>query len=150
QHPSKGCSVSIPTWHEFMAPILRAMSDGSVRDRSEITEAAADDVHLTETDRAVTLTTGQPMYANRVGWAISHLTQSGALSRPERSRYVINDLGWSLLLGHPAVTRADVGSATGYRRARSTQSGAPEVIENVDSLNPAELIDQGIKHTHAE
>src|SRR5690606_6146019 len=133
-----------------MAPILRVMSDGSVRDRSEITEAAADDVHLTETDRAVTLTTGQPMYANRVGWAISHLTKSGALSRPERGRYVINDLGRSLLIAHPAVTRADVEAATGYRRARSTQNAAPEVIENVDSLNPAELIDQGIKQIHAD
>ncbi len=142
--------MSIPTWHEFMAPILRVMSDGSVRDRSEITEAAADDVHLTETDRAVTLTTGQPMYANRVGWAISHLTKSGALSRPERGRYVINDLGRSLLIAHPAVTRADVEAATGYRRARSTQNAAPEVIENVDSLNPAELIDQGIKQIHAD
>jgi restriction system protein len=133
-----------------MAPILRVMSDGSVRDRSEITEAAADDVHLTETDRAVTLTTGQPMYANRVGWAISHLTKSGALSRPERGRYVINDLGRALLTAHPAVTRADVEAVTGYRRARSIQNAAPEVIENVDSLNPAELIDQGIKQIHAD
>ncbi|GMA93058.1 restriction endonuclease [Homoserinibacter gongjuensis] len=133
-----------------MAPILRVMSDGTVRDRSEITEAAADDVHLTEADRTVTLTTGQPMYANRVGWAISHLTKSGALSRPERGRYVVNDLGRSLLLAHPAVTRADVEAVTGYRRARSTQTTAPEVIENVDSLNPAELIDQGIKQIHAD
>src|SRR5690606_38998991 len=105
--------MSIPAWHEFMAPILRVMSDGAVRDRSEITEAAADDVHLTESERSITLTTGQPMYANRVGWAISHLTKSGALSRPERGRYVVNETGRTLLAMHPGVTRADVEAATG-------------------------------------
>jgi restriction system protein len=133
-----------------MAPILRVLSDGAVRNRSEITEAAADDVHLTDSDRAITLTTGQPMYANRVGWAISHLTKSGALSRPERGRYLINDVGRTLLAAHPTVTRGDVEAVTGYRRARTTQNTAPEVIDNVDSLNPAELIDQGIKQIHAD
>jgi len=133
-----------------MAPILRVMSDGAVRDRSEITEAAADDVDLTDADRSITLTTGQPMYANRVGWAISHLTKAGALSRPERGRYVLNDAGRTLLATRPAVTRSDVEAVTGYRRARTTQNIAPEAVENVDSLNPAELIDQGIKQIHAE
>jgi restriction system protein len=142
--------MSIPAWHEFMAPILRVMSDGAVRDRSEITEAAADDVHLTESERSITLTTGQPMYANRVGWAISHLTKSGALSRPERGRYVVNETGRTLLAMHPGVTRADVEAATGYRRERTVQNVAPELADNVDAYNPAELIDQGIKQIHAE
>lgn len=142
--------MSIPAWHEFMAPILRVMSDGAVRDRSEITEAAADDVHLTESERSITLTTGQPMYANRVGWAISHLTKSGALSRPERGRYVVNETGRTLLSAHPAVTRADVEAVTGYRRERTAQNVAPELGDNVDAYNPAELIDQGIKQIHAE
>lgn len=83
----------MPKWHEFMGPVLRVMSDGATRDRSEITDAAAAEVGLTPEEREVTLTTGQPMYANRVGWAIPHLSLAGALKRPERGRYLIADLG---------------------------------------------------------
>ena len=142
--------MAIPKWHEFMAPILRVMSDGTTRDRSEITEAAADDVGLTSAERAITLTTGQPMYANRVGWAISHLTKSGALARPERGRYVFAELGRMLLADHPAVTRADVERVTGYRRSRTALEPAAGTADDVESLDPAELIDQGVKQIHAE
>ena len=134
-----------------MAPILRVMDDGTIRDRSEITEAAADDVELSSSDREVTLTTGQPMYANRVGWAISHLTKAGALLRPQRGQYVINDQGRKLLSMYPAVSRADVEAVTGYRRAKSV-AGTPvaDLAEDVESLDPAELIDQGIKQIQAD
>ncbi|MEJ1089046.1 restriction endonuclease [Microbacterium sp. Mu-80] len=142
--------MSIPKWHEFMAPILRIMSDGAVRDRSQITLEAADDAGVSDSDRAITLTTGQPMHANRVGWAISHLTKAGALDRPERGRYRITDIGRQLLDGHPEVTRADVEAVTGYRRVKAQSESPVEVSEDADSLDPAELIDRGIKQIHAE
>lgn len=134
-----------------MAPILRVMNDGVVRDRSEITEAAAEVVDLTSAEREVTLTTGQPMYANRVGWAISHLTKAGALARPERGRYLISDQGRTLLTMHPTVTRAEVEAVTGYRHTRAVPGpAAAESADDVESLDPAELIDQGIKQIQAE
>lgn len=133
-----------------MAPILRVMSDGATRDRSEITQAAAEDVQLTIAERGITLTTGQPMYANRVGWAISHLTKAGALFRPERGRYVISEQGRTILSNHPAVTREDVENVTGYRRSRAVVDTATGATEDVESLNPAELIDQGIKQIQAD
>lgn len=141
----------MPKWHEFMAPVLRVMSDGATRDRSEITEAAAGEVGLTPDEREVTLTTGQPMYANRVGWAISHLARAGALEHPERGRYVIADLGRTLLDTRPGVTRADVEAFTGYRRSRVTPPvSAAESAAEIESLDPAELIDQGIKQIRAD
>lgn len=134
-----------------MAPILRVMSDGSVRDRSEITEAAAIDVGLSSADREIILSTGQYMYANRVGWAVSHLTGAGALARPSRGRYVIDEPGRLLLESHPSVTRADVENVTGYRRVRTVAPNAPvEDVDQVESLDPAELIDQGIKQIEAD
>lgn len=141
----------MPKWHEFMGPVLRVMSDGATRDRSEITQAAAAEVGLTLDEREVTLTTGQPMYANRVGWAISHLARAGALERPGRGRYVIASIGRRLLESHPEVTRADVEAVTGYRRSRVTPSvGVAESPADDESLDPAELIDQGIKQIRAD
>lgn len=142
--------MSIPKWHEFMAPVLRVMDDGVTRDRSEITEASANEVGLSPAEREVTLTTGQPMYANRVGWAISHLTKAGALLRPERGRYLIGEQGRTLLSDRPAVTRKDVETVTGYRRARTIAGPSIDTPDDVESLDPAELIDQGIKQIHEE
>lgn len=142
--------MSIPKWHEFMAPILRVMSDGATRDRSEIIQASADEAGVESSERLITLTTGQPMYANRVGWAISHLSRAGALSRPERGRYVISDLGRTVLTTRPDVSRSDVEAATGYRRTRPMSEVAGEQTDDVESLNPAELIDQGIKQIQAD
>lgn len=141
----------IPKWHEFMPSILRVMSDGALRDRGDITQSAADDAGVTTDERKVTLTTGQPKYANRVGWAISHLTKSGALDRPERGQYVISDLGRRLLSDHPEVSRADVETLTGYRRTRAVLTEpSREEDENVEALDPAELIDRGIKQIEAD
>lgn len=144
--------MSIPKWHEFMAPILAIMADGQTRDRSQVTSDAAERVGVSPQEREILLTTGQPMYANRVGWAISHLAKSGALTRPERGRYVISETGRALLASHPAVTREDVALVTGYRRTRTapTPGLTPEPIDDEDSLDPAELIDRGIKQIHAE
>jgi len=142
--------VSIPKWHEFMAPILRIAADGALRDRSQITAEAADDVNLTADERGITLTTGQPMYANRVGWAISHLTKSGALERPERGKYVISQLGRRLLSERPDATRADVELVTGYRRVKAVSEQPQDSSADEDSLDPAELIDRGIKQIRAD
>ncbi|MEL5992458.1 restriction endonuclease [Microbacterium phosphatis] len=133
-----------------MAPILRVMSDGATRDRGEITQAAADEAGVPSAERQITLTTGQPMYANRVGWAISHLNRAGALSRPERGHYVISALGRKVLDTRPAVSRADVEVVTGYRRTRPVSEATIEPTEDVASLDPAELIDQGIKQIQAD
>lgn len=133
-----------------MAPILRVMSDGATRDRSEIIQASADEAGVESSERLITLTTGQPMYANRVGWAISHLSRAGALSRPERGRYVISDLGRTVLTTRPDVSRSDVEAATGYQRTRPMSEVAGEQTDDVESLNPAELIDQGIKQIQAD
>jgi restriction system protein len=142
--------MSIPKWHEFMSPILRAMSDGVQRDRHAIAELASEKAGVTPEDRQIMLTTGQPKYANRIGWALSHLTLAGALDRPTRGQYVISDTGRALLSAHPNVTQADVEAVTGYARTKSSAIEAPVGEETTESLGPAELIDRGIKEIHEE
>lgn len=147
--------MSIPKWHEFMAPILEGMSDGVQRDRNEVAEVASARAGVTAEDRRVILTTGQPKYANRIGWALSHLTLAGALSRPTRGQYVISETGRQLLQKHPTVTQADVESVTGYRRTKSVltpaaPTDAADGNDSAESLDPAEMIDRGITEINAE
>lgn len=143
--------MAIPTWHRFMSPILQVMSDGLTRDRSQITEEASQLVGVTPEDRQITLTTGQPKVANRVGWAISHLALSGALARPSRGEYVITELGAQLLAGYPDVSLKDVEAVTGYAWRRGPAASVKaEGDDETEALDPAELIDRGIKQIHAE
>lgn len=142
----------MPKWHEFMAPILRVMSDGQTRDRHQIAELAADDAGVSADERNVVLSTGQTMYANRVGWALSHLTLAGAIDRPQRGSYVISEVGKSLLASYPNVSQQDVFAHTGYRRSTSRRTQAGESLDAAatEALSPSEMIDQGIKQIRAD
>jgi restriction system protein len=144
--------MAMPKWHEFMAPIMRVMADGATRDRHQIAQLAADDAGLTDADRAIVLTTGQPMFANRIGWALSHLTIAGALTRPQRGAYVINEVGKALVKNYPNVTLQDVYKHTGYRRKIVRPDAVTESVDTnaLESLAPAEMIDQGLARITAD
>ena len=144
--------MAIPKWHEFMAPILRVVDDGQAREVRQLTELAAGVVQLTDDERNVTLTTGQFKYVNRVGWAVWHLTKEGALTRPERGKYVITEVGQQLLKSRPNVTPADVEAVTGFSRCRMQSVAVDDQASEGDvaGLGPEELIDQGVNQIHAE
>jgi len=74
----------MPTWEEFISPTLRAMADGATRNRRELHPAVADEVQLSADQRAITVASGQLLYANRIGWGLSLLAKTGALAgQPE-------------------------------------------------------------------
>lgn len=74
--------MAVPTWDQFMAPVLRLLLDGEVRNRRECHGLVADAMALTEEQRTELLNSGHVKYRNRIGWAMSYLTRVGALDRP--------------------------------------------------------------------
>ena len=101
--------MSMPTWDELMAPLLRVMSDGHVLRLRELREATAAQADLTTEQLAELLPSGQAKADNRIGWAASYLTRVGALQRPARGQYVITDVGRDLLAAHPnGITESDL------------------------------------------
>lgn len=97
--------MSMPNWEGFMAPLLAVMADGNVRNRREINEAVAVQAALSEDDLAETLGSGQPKFANRIGWGLSFLTNVGALERPARGHYRITEAGRAVLKKFPDGVR---------------------------------------------
>lgn len=95
----------MPTWEGFVVPVLRILSDGRSRSRRDLIGATSESLHLSGDERLETLTSGQLRFENRAGWAIQELFKAGALTRPQRATYVINDLGLSLLADHPESYR---------------------------------------------
>lgn len=101
--------MSVPPWDQFMAPVLRLLLDGQVRNRRECHGLVADAMGLTEEQRTELLNSGHVKYRNRIGWAMSYLTRVGALDRPTRGNYSITNVGRQLLAQHPdGITESDL------------------------------------------
>ncbi|HAM43684.1 MAG TPA: restriction endonuclease [Propionibacteriaceae bacterium] len=147
----------MPTWEGFMVPCLKVLNDGAVLNRREIRELAADVVGLSDEQRGVILGSGQPMYANRVGWALSQLTRVGALARPSRGNYQITDAGRQVLAQFPDDITENQLNALGedphsaihpYVPSNRPQLAAPAIDKPPATLDPTEQIEQGVARVH--
>ncbi|WP_261382544.1 restriction endonuclease [Arthrobacter sp. UKPF54-2] len=148
----------IPKWHGFMTPILRVLSDGQARTRTELTKQAMDVLGLPEELRAVRLGSGDLKAKGRVGWAISHLIAATALARPDNALYVITDVGQQLLTRYPeGLAQAQLREVEAYRRhqaevraARRETSPSPEIEILDEDADPTDVIEAAIDRIHAE
>lgn len=147
--------AALPTWAEFMVPILRTLSDGQVRTLRELRRQVADTAELTDEQRAEQVSSGSSRAESRISWAASFLTRVDALERPRRGHYAITDFGRNFLNEHPAkITEKDLravakeGDEWWTDRARSLNR-----VHQVDvelSMTPTEQVDDGIARIHQE
>lgn len=144
---------AMPTWEGFMTPVLEVLSDKVVRGRSEINDAVAAHLGLTDEQTAVLLGSGQPKYANRIGWALSFLTNVGALTRPSRGNYEITDAGGKVINSHVGALRErdfkawatdPTSGITEYIASTKSESASPSVGTDQVDLDPTEQVEQGI------
>lgn len=150
----------MPTWDEFMAPVLRELESGEIVKRRDLEERVVTAERLTDEDLAETLSSGQLRYRNRIGWATSYLGRAGAISRPARGQYAITDVGRQLLADHPnGITEKALRAFAGDPNASHTwkalqQMAARETAitsdpEPVTGLDPEEQIADGIGRINA-
>lgn len=63
-------NISLPTYDQFIEPILRVLQQYPEGLRAaEVHDAAADYLQLTQEQRSELLSSGQAVYKNRCGWA---------------------------------------------------------------------------------
>lgn len=154
--------TEMPTWEGFMIPVLRVMSDGAVRHLREVHPLVADDIGLTGVQREEMLPSGnQPKYVNRIGWAVSFLTNVGALTRPERGHYQIAEAGREVVGRFPQGARerdiAALGEDPGslirpyVARAKSARASVASAdTDDESSMTPIEQVQSGIERIHDE
>jgi len=150
--------TAMPTWEGFLVPCLKGLSDGAIRGRREIGDLVADVVGLSGEQRAVLLGSGQPMYANRIGWALSQLARVGALARPSRGNYLISDAGRKVLAQFPHGVTENQLDALGedpnsairpYVPSTRIIEAKPVPVVDASTLDPTEQIVQGVGRIHA-
>lgn len=147
--------TDVPTWDQFMVPVLTALQDTELRRSKEIRTAVVDLVGLSETAKAELIPSGQPRYVDRINWALSYLARAGALERPVRGSYRITEVGKHLLADHPG------GITEAHLRALARDPNAPHTWRAFDNvpdalaqeatvLDPVEQIEDGISRIHTE
>lgn len=141
----------LPSWEEFMVPVLTVLADRQTRTLREMRLEVADRVALTPEQRAVALSSGQPQADNRIGWAVSYLTRVEALTRPGRGQYAITDFGLGFLRDHPEqITERDLRSVARPNdkwwvpKPSLSVTREPASAEVVTALDPTEQVEEGI------
>jgi len=95
--------MAIPNYQEFMLPILEVIADGQEHKNSDVVQAVAKILNLTEEDMQEMLPSGnQQTYYNRAGWARTYLKKAGLLDYTSRGYMQITEAGKSVLVNKPA------------------------------------------------
>lgn len=93
--------MPIPTYEDFMRPLLEFAADGQEKSIRAAIPALAQRFGLTDEERSTLLASGkQTVLANRVHWAGTYLRKAGVLQRTRRSHFTITDRGRALLADH--------------------------------------------------
>ncbi|TYC97974.1 restriction endonuclease [Arthrobacter echini] len=135
-----------------MHPVLRVLSDGRTRTRRDLIAEVLDEEKISDAQRAVLLASGQSSAENRIGWAMSGLTRAAAVTKPERGRFTITDVGKQLLAANPGgVTKSTLRAIPAYndyepqrQTASASTATSLRMIEDPE-LDPTEQIETGIE-----
>jgi restriction system protein len=124
-----------------MRPALLHLADGQLHRSREVKDALADVFGLTEAERAELLPSGrQRVIDNRVGWALTYLSQAGLVDRPSRGHVHITESGQAVLAMNP--DRVDLKVLEQF----------PSYLEFRDRTREAKAggSDAGVEHAAAE
>src|SRR5215475_12549095 len=86
-----------------MLPVLRAIVDGQHHRLADVRATLAEQLGLTDEDRALKIPSGAPVYDNRLNWAVTYMAQAGLLRRPRRAVVELTERGRAVLSGNPAT-----------------------------------------------
>lgn len=144
--------TQMPTWDGFMIYVLRYLSDGAVREISDIRQSVMDLAELPPDERAERVPSGELRAANRISWAVSSLARVGAIERPARARYRMAPLGTELLSQFPegiegTALKAFADPSDTYFFGKQGGNQLPVTVGGLEPtpLDPMEQIEEGLE-----
>lgn len=149
--------MPIPDFQSLMLPALKALSDGAETPVSEVRQRIAEAERLAPEDmRQLRHSGGQPVFDNRVGWAMYHLKGARLVENARRGTWRVTKGGERLLAEAPP--RLDIAALRKYpayvewrnqwQNRRKTRSGKDEpASESSDEPlgTPEESLDHAVQ-----
>ncbi|MDE0145241.1 MAG: restriction endonuclease [Nitrospira sp.] len=144
--------MPIPDFQSLMLPVLKALSVGFETPISEVRSHVASAEGLTSEEVRELLPSGkQPVFTNRIAWAVAHMSHAGLVEKVRRGVYRLTVEGERLLVQTP--TRIDLKVLSNYSAYAEWQMGkgtpseesAPTltITENA-SVTPEEALERAV------
>ncbi|MDO3620597.1 restriction endonuclease [Ralstonia pseudosolanacearum] len=135
--------MSIPSYDKFIEPILRYLARHSTgMPAKDAYEAAAHALDISDVEKQELLvSSSQPVYRNRAGWAHDRLKRAGLSSSPRRGHWQLTEQGFRFAENHPSPLSAKEVEelALGFVNVRLKAPDAGDVL-STPSLNiPAQM-----------
>ncbi len=153
--------MSIPTYQEFLLPVLAFVQNGATHTARNLKDGLANQFGLTEDERQETIPSGkQTVLHSRIHWACYYLKRAGLLQAVKRGEYQITESGRMLLDKEPsALTNQDLMAypefAAWYRPHRSKDNApgppvdpsqeAPREGAQPDDQTPDQRLDEAFQ-----
>jgi len=142
-----------------MLPVLRAIADGQHHRLVDVRTVLADQLGLTDEDRALKIPSGSPVFDSRVHWAVTYMAQAGLIRRPRRAVVQLTVRGQEVLTENPvAVDNALLSRYPEFldfkMRARDRQpalpgSNATLLAQSSEKTTPREQAAHAVEESNA-
>lgn len=145
--------MTIPDFQTIMLPFLQFASDGKLHAFSEATDALAKVFKLSPEEIDTLIPSGQQRFANRVGWAKTHLKKAGLIDYPQRGHFQITQRGLDILKEHPEAI--DMKYLMKFPEFREFRMVAPfdkekeKIEDSTEQLPPEEIIEVAYQEIRA-
>ena len=124
--------MPIPDFQSLMLPALKALSDGAEKPIAEIRNRIAEAQGLTPEDMRELLSNGrQPVFVNRVSWALIYLGRAGLSERVRRGVWRLTEEGEKLLANEPR--RIDMNYLRNYPAYVAWRTGKNTPLSSEDA-----------------
>ena len=122
--------MPVPDFQSLMLPVLRTLEGGKEIRISEVRDHVADAVGLTpEALRELVPSGRQPVFTNRVSWALTHMERAGLVERIRRGVYRLTAAGEGMLARPPArIDMKILREIPRYAEWAGRADGTPESV----------------------
>ena len=142
--------MTIPNYQTFMLPVLKSAAKGSVY-ISDVVKQLADEMHISEEDRKLTISNGSSLLYGRISWAKTYLMQAGLLESVGRGQFTITSAGETLLAQNPKQINNKIlekyPSFNAFKQRSKKKKDNAEIAggSDLDELSPEEAIHQSLE-----
>ena len=135
----------LPKYNELYYSVLKALSDRQIHTSREIYDFVALDMKIDPKERqAEVLSSGMPVFSNRVNWAYTYLKKAGLLDSVGRGKFHLTDEGYQVFNNPPdSLDNEFLSRYPSFQTFKSRPSDPTENIQTAEET-PNDLIDQAI------
>ncbi len=149
--------MPIPDFQSIMLPLLKDL-EAEERNGRDTQAALGSHFGLNADELAQRIPSGTAfLFANRIGWAKTHLKAACLIEAPSRSVYRLTARGRELLATNPTFVNLSVlrrypeynAFRSGGASGESTATVTPSTVDALEQRTPDDLIDEGYRLARA-